>query len=125
MFLMVDIKRWCLLTTDCLIVGSNNFATLDLLELKGLEDVVQYWVSSLSSGGCIWISLFFFLLLVIFSGFNCHLSYFFEKIKEGQKLLSGSRFGFKSSLFLLFELGSCSDISRFVVVHITIVTSND
>jgi hypothetical protein len=47
---------------------------------------------------------------------------FFEK--EGQRLLSGSRCGFKSSLFLflLFEFGDCSAIIRVVVVLVTIVT---
>jgi hypothetical protein len=44
--------------------------------------------------------------------------------KEGQRLLSGSSFGFKSSLalFLLFKFGDCSAISRVVVVLVTIVT---
>jgi hypothetical protein len=46
---------------------------------------------------------------------------FFEK--EGQRLLSGFSFGFKASLvvFLLFELGDCSTISRVVFVLVTIV----
>jgi hypothetical protein len=42
--------------------------------------------------------------------------------KEGQRLLSGSSFGFKTSLFLLFKFGDCSAISRVVVVLVTIVT---
>jgi hypothetical protein len=47
---------------------------------------------------------------------------FFEK--EGQRLLSGTSFGFKASLvlFLLIEFGDCSAISRVVVVLVTIVT---
>jgi hypothetical protein len=45
---------------------------------------------------------------------------FFEK--EGQRLLSGYSFGFKVRLFLLFEFGNCSAISRVVVVLVTIVT---
>jgi enterochelin esterase-like enzyme len=49
---------------------------------------------------------------------------FIEKEKEDQRLLSGSSFGFKVSLvvFLLFEFGNCSAISRVVVVLVTIVT---
>jgi hypothetical protein len=49
---------------------------------------------------------------------------FFEKNKEGQRLLSGSSFGFKASLvvFLMFKFGNCSAISRVVVVLVTIVT---
>jgi hypothetical protein len=42
--------------------------------------------------------------------------------KEGQRLLSGSSFGFKASLFLLFKFGDCSAISGVVVVLVTIVT---
>jgi hypothetical protein len=51
---------------------------------------------------------------------------FFEKEKEGQRLLSGSSFGFKASLvlFLLFKFGYYSAISRVVVVLFTIVTSH-
>jgi hypothetical protein len=40
------------------------------------------------------------------------------------KTLSVSRFGFKASLFLLFELGSCSLISYVVVVLVAIVIPN-
>jgi hypothetical protein len=65
-------------------------------------------------------------LLTACSLFWLHLPFkcinYFEK--EGQRLLSGSSFGFKSSLFLLFKLGDCSEISRVVVVPVTIVTSN-
>jgi hypothetical protein len=48
--------------------------------------------------------------------------HFFEK--EGQRLLSGSNFGFKASLvvFLLFKFGNCSAISRVVVVLVTLAT---
>jgi hypothetical protein len=47
---------------------------------------------------------------------------FFKKV--GQRLLSGSSFGFKARLvvFLLFKFGDCSAISRVVVVLVTIVT---
>jgi hypothetical protein len=45
---------------------------------------------------------------------------FFEK--ESQRLLSGSSFGFKASLFLLFKFGDCTAISHVVVVLVTIVT---
>jgi hypothetical protein len=47
---------------------------------------------------------------------------FFEKEKEGQRLLSGFSFGFKASLILLFKFGNCSAISRVVVVLVTIVS---
>jgi hypothetical protein len=47
---------------------------------------------------------------------------FFEKNKDGQRLLSGSSFGFKASLFLLFKFGNCSAINRVVVILVTIVT---
>jgi hypothetical protein len=42
--------------------------------------------------------------------------------KEDQRLLSGSIFGFKARLFLLFKFGNCSTISRVVIVLVTIVT---
>jgi hypothetical protein len=46
--------------------------------------------------------LVLFLLLAVFSGFNCSclLSAFFEKEQEGQRLLFGSSFGFKEALLL-------------------------
>jgi hypothetical protein len=47
---------------------------------------------------------------------------FFETEKQGQIRLSGSSFGFKASLFLLFKFGNCSAISRVVVALVTIVT---
>jgi hypothetical protein len=47
---------------------------------------------------------------------------FFEKETTGQRLLSGSSFGFKASLFLLFKFGDCSAISRVVVILVTIGT---
>jgi hypothetical protein len=54
----------------------------------------------------------------------CKCIDFFEKEKEGQRLPSGSSFGFKASLviFLLFKFGNCSAISRVVVVLVKIVT---
>jgi hypothetical protein len=59
----------------------------------------------------------FFPLLTACSLFRLQLPFkyinFFEK--EGQRLLSGSIFGFKASLFLLFKFGDCSAISRVVV----------
>jgi hypothetical protein len=71
-------------------------------------------------------SAFLVSLLTACSLFRLQLPFecnkFFEKSKEGQRLLSGSSFGFKASLFLLFELGNCSAISRAVVVVVTIVT---
>jgi hypothetical protein len=46
---------------------------------------------------------------------------FFEKEKEGQRLLSGSSFVFKASLFLLFKFCDIPAISLVVVVLVTIV----
>jgi hypothetical protein len=66
-------------------------------------------------------SAFLFMLLVVFSGFNCLLSInFFEK--EDQRRLYGSSFGFKASVFLLFKFGNFSKISRVVFVFVTIAT---
>jgi hypothetical protein len=71
-------------------------------------------------------SAFLGSLLVACSIFRLQLPFeclkFFEK--EGKRLLSssGSSFGFKASLFLLFKFGSCSSISCVVVVLVTIVT---
>jgi hypothetical protein len=54
--------------------------------------------------------------------FQALIAFFLEK--EGQRILSGSSFGFKVSLivFLLFKFGDCSTISCVVVVLVTIVT---
>jgi hypothetical protein len=104
-----------------------------LLDLNGLEEVNKY--SSPSS--LLVVKLIsverkedgFSLpcsLLTSCSLFRLHLPFecinFFEK--EGQRLLSGSSFGFKVSLvlFLLFKFGDCSAFSRVVVVLVTIVT---
>jgi hypothetical protein len=73
-------------------------------------------------------SAFLVYLLTACSLFRLQLPFkcinFFEEEKEGQRLLSGSSFGFKSSLvvFLLFNFGDFSAISRVVVVLVTIVT---
>jgi hypothetical protein len=73
-------------------------------------------------------SAFLFLLLAVFSGFNCLLSALIssKRKQEGQRLLSGSSFGFKENLalFLLFKFGDCSAISSVVVALVTIVTSH-
>jgi hypothetical protein len=45
----------------------------------------------------------------------------FKNEQEGQRVLSGSRFDFKQSLFLLFKFGDFSEISLIVVVLVTIV----
>jgi hypothetical protein len=96
---------------------------LVFLELKGNDKVNKY--SSPSSLLVVKLisvermdSAFLFLLLAIFSG----CINIFEN--EGQRLLSGSRSGFKASLvnFLLLKFGNCSAISRVVVVLVTIVT---
>jgi hypothetical protein len=104
-----------------------------LLDLNGLEEVNKY--SSPSS--LLVVKLIsverkedgFSLpcsLLTACSLFRLQLPFecinFFEK--EGQRLLSGSSFGFKVSLvlFLLFKFGDCSAFSRVVVVLVTIVT---
>jgi hypothetical protein len=69
-------------------------------------------------------SAFLVTLLTAYSRFRLQLPFecinFFEK--EGKRLLSGSSFGFKASLFLLFKFGNCSAISRVVVILVTIVT---
>jgi hypothetical protein len=106
---------------------------LVLLELKGLEEVNKY--SSPSSLLVVKVisvermdSAFLGALLTACSLFRLQLPfkciYFFEKEKEGQRLLSGSSFGFKASLnvFLLFKFANYSAISRVVVFLVTIVT---
>jgi hypothetical protein len=71
-------------------------------------------------------SAFLVSLLTACSLFRLQLPFecinFFKKKKKGQRLLSGSSFGFKASLFLLFKFGNCTAISRIVVVLVTIVT---
>jgi hypothetical protein len=47
---------------------------------------------------------------------------FFEKNKEGLRILSKFSFGFKESLFLVFKFGNYYAIIRVVVVLVTIVT---
>jgi hypothetical protein len=104
-----------------------------LLDLNGLEEVNKY--SSPSSLLVVKLisvermdSAFLFTPLTACSLFRLQLPFecinFFEKEYEGQRLLSGSSFGFKASLFLflLFKFGDCSEISRVVVVLVTIVT---
>jgi hypothetical protein len=70
-------------------------------------------------------SAFLVSLLTACSLFRLQLPFecinFFKKENEGQRLLSGSSFGFKASLFLLFKFGDFSAISRVVVVLVTIV----
>jgi hypothetical protein len=73
-------------------------------------------------------SAFLLTLLTAFILFRLQLPFeciiFFETTEEGQRLLSESNFGFKASLvvFLLFQFGNHSAISRVVVVLVTIVT---
>jgi hypothetical protein len=73
-------------------------------------------------------STFLDSLLTVCSLFRLQLQLSFEFInffkKEDQRLLSGSIFGFISSLvvFLQFKFGDCSSISRAVVILATIVT---
>jgi hypothetical protein len=69
-------------------------------------------------------SAFLFLLLAVFSGFNYLLSALIssKRKRKAKRLLSGSSFGFKASLFLVFKFGNFSAISRVVVVLVTIVT---
>jgi hypothetical protein len=63
------------------VVGRDDFTSLVLLELNGLEEVNNYSCSSPSSLLMIKLisvermdSAFLFLLLVVFSGFKCLLS---------------------------------------------------
>jgi hypothetical protein len=100
---------------------------------KGLEEVNTY--SFFSSSSKLVLKLisverikdgFSLPLFIACSLFRLQLPfeciYFFEKEKEGQRLLSGSSFGFEASLFLLFKFGNCTAISRVVVGLVTIVT---
>jgi hypothetical protein len=104
-----------------------------LLEINGFEEVKKYSLfspSSLLEVNLISVermdSAFPDALLTACSLFRLQMPFectnFFEK--EGQILLSVSSFCFKASLvvFLLFEFGNCSAISRVVVVLVTIVT---
>jgi hypothetical protein len=107
-----------------------------LLELKGLEEVNKYSFFTPSSLLVVKLIInfsrkegfsdlsFIFLLLAIFSGFNCLLSALIssKRKRKAHILRPGSRFGFKARLFLLFELGNCSAISLVVVVLVIIVT---
>jgi hypothetical protein len=108
-----------------------------LLKLKRFEEVNKYSCSSPSSllvvkfisiermdsvflvsplAAC---SLFRLQLQIPFECIN-----FFKKEQTGQRLLFGSRFEFKTSLFafLLLKFGNSSSISHFVVILMTIVT---
>jgi hypothetical protein len=111
------------LTTNSL-VEWDDFASLVLLEIKGLEEVNKYSYFSPSSLLVVKLisvekkrmdSAFLVSLLTACSLFRPQLPfeciYFFEK--EGQRLLSGSRFGFKASHvdFLLFKFGNRSAIA--------------
>jgi hypothetical protein len=106
-----------------------------LRDLKGLEEVNKY--SSQVSSSLLVVKVisvartkdgFRLPLLTACSLFRLQLPFecinFFEKNKEGQRLLSRSSLVFKASLvlFLLFKFGNCSVISRVVVVLVTIVT---
>jgi hypothetical protein len=123
------------LPTQCTVVGWDDFASLVLLDLNGLEEVNKYYLFSPLSLLVVKLisvermdSAFLFPLFTACSLFRLQLQLpfkcvnFFEKNKEGQRLLSGSSFGFKASLFLLFKFDYCSAISRVVVVLVTIVT---
>jgi hypothetical protein len=118
-----------------MVVGWDDFGSIVLLEMKGLEEVNKYsWFSPSSLLVVKLISVerredgFSLPLLTACSFFRLQLPFncinFFEKEKEDQRLLSGSSFGFKASLFLLFKFGNCSAISRVMVVLVTIVTPN-
>jgi hypothetical protein len=88
---------------------------LVLLELNGLEEVNKY--SSLASSLLLVVELisvermdlsFLCALHTACSRFRYQLPFkymnFFEKNKEGLRILSRSIFGFKESLFLVFNL---------------------
>jgi hypothetical protein len=72
-------------------------------------------------------SAFLVSLLTAFSLFRLQLPFeridFFKTAGNGQRILSRSSFGFKSShlFFLLFKFGDCSAISSVVVVLVAIV----
>jgi hypothetical protein len=111
----------------------NDFSGLVLLELNGLEEVNKYSFFSPSSILVVKLtslermdSAFLVPLLTACSLFRLQLPFewinFFEKNKKGQRLLCKPRFGFLAKLFLLFEFGNRSTISRFIVVLVIIVT---
>jgi hypothetical protein len=119
-----------------LVFGQDDFASLVFLELKGLEEVNKYSslvsssllvgklisverMDSASLGALLTASRLFRLKLQL--PFEC--INFFEKKIESQRLLSGSRFGFKASLviFLLFKFDDCSAISCVLIFLVTIV----
>jgi hypothetical protein len=125
--------QWYSLPTHWLVVGWDDFTSLVLLELKSLEEVNKY--SSLASSSLLVVKLisvermdsaFLCALHTAWSCFRYQLPFkymnFFEKNKEGLRILSRSIFGFKESLFLVFKFGNCSEIIRVVVVLVTIVT---
>jgi hypothetical protein len=116
------------LTTN-LVVGWDDFSSLVLLDLNGLEEVNKY--SCYSPSSLLVVKLISvermdsaFLILIACSLFRIQLPFkcinFLKK--EGQRLLFGSSFGFKVILFLLFKFVNCSAISGVVVVLVTIVT---
>jgi hypothetical protein len=118
-----------------LVGGWDDFASLILLDLNGLEEVNNYSCSSPSSLLVVKLisvekmdSAFLITLLTVCSLFRLQLPFecinFFKKEKEHQRMLSGSSFGFKASLFLMFKFVNCSAISCVVVDLVTIVTSH-
>jgi hypothetical protein len=116
-------------------LASHYQLSVVLLVLNGLEEVNKYsWFSPSSLLVVKLVSVeridsaLLDNLLTACSLFRLQFPFkfinFFEKKQEGQRLLSGSSFGFKASLalFLLFKFGNCSTISRVVVVFVTITT---
>jgi hypothetical protein len=97
--------------------------------LKGLEEVNKYslflpsslLVVKLTSVERMDSAILFLLLAACLSRlqlpFEC--INFFKK--ESQRLLSRSSFGFKTRIFLLFELANYFEISHVMVVLVTIV----
>jgi hypothetical protein len=104
-----------------------SFASLVLLELKGLEEVNMYSIpSSLLVVKLISVermdSAFLFLLLAVFSGFNCLLNALISSKRKAKDFFPGQSLASKKFFFMLFEFGNCSAISRVVVVLVTILT---
>jgi hypothetical protein len=71
-------------------------------------------------------SVFLAALCATYSLFRLQLQLPFDCInffeKKGQRLLSGSIFGFKMSLFLLFKFGNSSKVSHVLVFLVVVVT---
>jgi hypothetical protein len=58
--------------------------------------------------------------LLSFPGIFSHLIFYLQR--ETSMTFSGNSFGFKTSLFLLFQFGDCSKITHVAAALVTIIT---